>query len=60
MTATDSSKTFQKNGAYYVEKPEEIDAVRGYLTRERLTAEVVSVRAHPGADVTSVVRVRRA
>ena len=31
MTATDSSKTFQKNGAYYVEKPEEIDAVRNVI-----------------------------
>lgn len=39
---------------------DEVASVQGFLVRNRLTAEVVGVRAHPQAEVTSVVRVRRA
>lgn len=38
---------------------EELASVRGLLRKNRLTGDVLSVRAHAGADVTAVVRVRR-
>lgn len=38
---------------------EEVDGVAGFLTRNRLQAQVLEVRAHPQAEVTTVVRVRR-
>lgn len=39
---------------------DEVDAAAAYLKRHWLSADVLSVRAHPGAEVTQVVRVRRA
>lgn len=38
---------------------EEVGAVTAFLTKNRLEASVVEVRAHPEAEVTTVVRVRR-
>lgn len=38
---------------------DEIQAVSGFLAKNRLEAQVVEVRAHPLAEVTTAVRVRR-
>lgn len=38
---------------------DEVAGVHGFLKKNKLTAEIVGVRAHPEAEVTSVVRVRR-
>lgn len=38
---------------------DEVEAVTGFLRRNRLEASVVEVRAHREAEVTTVVRVRR-
>lgn len=37
---------------------QEVDSVQGLLDRHRLQAQVLDVRAHPQAEVTTVVRVR--
>ena len=38
---------------------EEVRTTKSYLTKNRLHADVLEVRAHPQAEVTTVVRVRR-
>ncbi|WP_432559381.1 16S rRNA (guanine(527)-N(7))-methyltransferase RsmG [Granulicoccus sp. GXG6511] len=38
---------------------DEVRGVAGYLSKNRLQAQVLDVRAHPQAEVTTVVRIRR-
>lgn len=38
---------------------DEVQAAGGFLVKNRLEAQVLEVRAHPRAEVTTVVRVRR-